>query len=80
MVFLECSQQVLVNRYRETRRVHPLSPDGSVVYETRTRDMYVPRRIPGKGIGWLRFRLLLPVDISDGNRVKMTAHSGNCRK
>jgi UPF0042 nucleotide-binding protein len=30
VVFLECSEQVLVNRYRETRRVHPLSPDGSV--------------------------------------------------
>jgi UPF0042 nucleotide-binding protein len=30
VVFLESSQQVLVNRYRETRRVHPLSPDGSV--------------------------------------------------
>jgi UPF0042 nucleotide-binding protein len=30
MVFLESSAQVLVNRYRETRRVHPLSPDGSV--------------------------------------------------
>lgn len=30
VVFLEASHQVLVNRYRETRRVHPLSPDGSV--------------------------------------------------
>ena len=30
VVFLECSEQVLVNRYRETRRVHPLSPEGSV--------------------------------------------------
>jgi UPF0042 nucleotide-binding protein len=30
LLFLESSQQVLVNRYRETRRVHPLSPDGSV--------------------------------------------------
>lgn len=30
VIFLECSQQVLVKRYRETRRVHPLSPDGSV--------------------------------------------------
>ena len=29
-VFLECSNDVLVNRYRETRRVHPLSPDGNV--------------------------------------------------
>lgn len=30
VIFLEASEQVLVNRYRETRRVHPLSPDGSV--------------------------------------------------
>lgn len=30
VVFLECSDEVLINRYRETRRVHPLSPDGSV--------------------------------------------------
>ena len=29
-LFLECSNEELVNRYRETRRVHPLSPDGSV--------------------------------------------------
>jgi len=28
--FLESSDQVLINRYRETRRVHPLSPAGSV--------------------------------------------------
>lgn len=30
LLFLESSVQTLVNRYRETRRVHPLSPDGSV--------------------------------------------------
>ncbi len=30
VVFLECSDHALVNRYRETRRVHPLSPAGSV--------------------------------------------------
>lgn len=30
LLFLECSNQALVNRYRETRRVHPLSPEGSV--------------------------------------------------
>ena len=28
--FLECSSEVLEKRYRETRRVHPLSPDGTV--------------------------------------------------
>ena len=30
LLFLECANEVLVNRYRETRRVHPLSPQGSV--------------------------------------------------
>ncbi len=28
-IFLDCSDEVLVSRYRETRRVHPLSPTGS---------------------------------------------------
>ncbi len=30
VIFLDCSNDVLLNRYRETRRVHPLSPAGSV--------------------------------------------------
>ena len=30
IVFLECAEKELARRYRETRRVHPLSPDGSV--------------------------------------------------
>jgi len=30
VVFLESSVQVLVNRYRETRRVHPRSPEGRI--------------------------------------------------
>ncbi len=30
ILFLECSNEVLVNRYRETRRVHPLAPTGNV--------------------------------------------------
>jgi UPF0042 nucleotide-binding protein len=30
VLFLDCANQVLVNRYRETRRVHPLAPEGSV--------------------------------------------------
>ncbi len=30
VLFLECANDVLVNRYRETRRVHPLAPGGSV--------------------------------------------------
>lgn len=30
VVFLDCSNEALETRYRETRRVHPLSPEGSV--------------------------------------------------
>lgn len=30
LICLDCSGEILVNRYRETRRVHPLSPTGSV--------------------------------------------------
>jgi UPF0042 nucleotide-binding protein len=30
VLFLDCANDVLVDRYRETRRVHPLSPGGSV--------------------------------------------------
>jgi len=30
LIFLDCTNGVLQNRYRETRRVHPLSPAGSV--------------------------------------------------
>jgi len=30
VLFLDCSNEVLEKRYRETRRVHPLSPEGSV--------------------------------------------------
>lgn len=30
ILYLECSNESLVNRYRETRRVHPLAPDGPV--------------------------------------------------
>ena len=30
VLFLDCADEVLEKRYRETRRVHPLSPEGSV--------------------------------------------------
>lgn len=30
VIYLDCAQEVLEKRYRETRRVHPLSPEGTV--------------------------------------------------
>lgn len=30
VIFLECADEILLNRYRETRRVHPLAPAGTV--------------------------------------------------
>jgi UPF0042 nucleotide-binding protein len=30
VVFLDCTDEILINRYRETRRVHPLAPGGTV--------------------------------------------------
>lgn len=30
VLFLDCADEVLVSRYRETRRVHPLAPSGTV--------------------------------------------------
>jgi UPF0042 nucleotide-binding protein len=30
VIFLDCAEEQLVDRYRETRRVHPLSPSGNV--------------------------------------------------
>jgi hypothetical protein len=52
-----------------------LSPDGEVLQEARTPDVYVPRRIPGKGINWNRFEVRFP-DILHNSRVQAVAHSG----
>jgi len=30
VIFLDCANDVLVKRYRETRRIHPLAPEGTV--------------------------------------------------
>ena len=37
VVFLEADEQTLLNRYKETRRRHPLAPHGSVVDGIRAR-------------------------------------------
>jgi UPF0042 nucleotide-binding protein len=45
MLFLDASEQTLVTRYKETRRRHPLAPDGSVVAGVAAeREMLEPLR------------------------------------
>ena len=45
VLFLEADEQTLVDRYKETRRRHPLSPDGQVVEGIRAeRKLLAPLR------------------------------------
>jgi UPF0042 nucleotide-binding protein len=45
LLFLEADEETLVDRYKETRRRHPLSPDGQVVEGIRAeRDLLSPLR------------------------------------
>lgn len=45
VLFLETEEQTLVDRYKETRRRHPLAPDGSVVDGIREeRELLAPLR------------------------------------
>lgn len=52
-----------------------LSPEGTVLQETRTQDIYVPRRIPGKGINWKRFEVRFPSIPAEGSKVSIVTHS-----
>ncbi len=49
VVFLTADEQALVNRYKETRRRHPLSPHGSVVDGIRAEVELLDRRPPARG-------------------------------
>jgi hypothetical protein len=53
-----------------------LSRDGTVLQEARTSDIYVPRRIPGKGISWERFQIRFPHIPPQGSKVNMIVHGG----
>ena len=45
VLFLEADEQTLVDRYKETRRRHPLAPDGQVVDGIRAeRELLAPLR------------------------------------
>ena len=45
MLFLEANEETLQTRYKETRRRHPLTPDGSVAEGiARERELLAPLR------------------------------------
>jgi len=51
-----------------------LTPDGTIVQEVRTQDIYVPKHISGKGINWERFEVHF-TDIPENFRVQAVVHS-----
>jgi len=52
-----------------------LTPDGSILREARTPDIYVPRFLPGKGINFKRFEIRFP-DMPGNFSVQEVVHSG----
>lgn len=52
------------------------SPDGKVLHKARTSDVYVPRRIPGRGRNFKRFRIRFPDIPPKGSLVRAICHSG----
>ena len=52
-----------------------LTPNGKVLKEARTPDIYVPRFLPGKGINFKRFEIYFP-DVPGNFSVRAAVHSG----
>ncbi len=55
--------------------VQIVSPDGSLQYETISKELYVPRKRIGR-MDWKRFRVQLPAEISEGSNISVTVHTG----
>ena len=53
-----------------------LNTDGTVHYETTSKELYVPRNRVGKGPDWKRFRVKLVDNIPEGAKVLVKVHSG----
>ncbi|MFH1718448.1 MAG: hypothetical protein ABIF19_13925 [Planctomycetota bacterium] len=53
-----------------------LSPDGRVLETVRSNEVYVPRRITGRGQSLKRFRVHLANLPPRGSSVRMVSHSG----
>ncbi len=51
------------------------SPDGKVLYENRTQEIGVPRRVVGKGVDWKRFEVRFPEQIPEGSSIRAVCHA-----
>lgn len=53
-----------------------LSANDTILQEGNTPDIYVPRRIVGKGIDWKRFKVRFPNRIAEGSKIIIAIYSG----
>ena len=53
------------------------SPDGTIIDESRSSDVHVPRRIIGRGQSLQRFRARFPTIPAEGSKVSIVTHSGS---
>ena len=54
-----------------------LSADGTVVDQTRSSDVYVPRRITGRSQSFKRFKIHFPSIPAKGSKVRAVTHVGH---
>ncbi|MHC4159692.1 MAG: hypothetical protein ACYSSO_11520 [Planctomycetota bacterium] len=52
------------------------SPDGTIIDESRSSDVHVPRRIIGRGQSLQRFKVRFPKIPPQGSLVRLVSHSG----
>ena len=52
-----------------------LSPDGKMLDESRSSDIYVPRRIVGRGQSSKRFKVRFPNIPAEGSKANIVVHS-----
>jgi hypothetical protein len=53
------------------------SPDGTIIDESRSSDVHVPRRIVGRGQSLQRFRVRFPSIPAEDSKVSIVTHSGS---
>jgi len=53
------------------------SPDGTIIDESHSSDVHVPRRIIGRGQSLQRFKVRFPSIPAEGSKVSIVTHSGS---